>query len=88
MAPTSFAPNSPLVRRRIATYFTGGAAGVPDLVATLTQRGRMIHELSVDVRDGVRESSLACALLLPDEETARLLDHLRELPAVVSAELA
>lgn len=87
MAPTSFV-SSLLVRRRIATYFTGGAAGIPSLVGAITEQGSMIHELSVDIRDGVRESSLACALLLPDEETDRLLDRLRELPTVVSAELA
>jgi hypothetical protein len=88
MAPTSFAPRSLLVRRRIATYFTGGVDGIPALVGTLSEQGRIIHELSVDIRDGVRESNLACAVLLPGDEVDGLLDRLRELPSVVSAELA
>lgn len=77
-----------LVRRRIATYFTGGAEQVPSLIGALSQQGRTVHELSVDIRDGVRESSMVCAVLLPGEEIDLLLARLRELPAVVSAELA
>ncbi|AIJ22419.1 hypothetical protein [Amycolatopsis methanolica] len=77
-----------LVRRRIATYFTGGAAQVPALISALSQQGRPVHELSVDIREGVRESSMVCAVLLPGEEIDQLLARLRDLPAVVSAELA
>jgi hypothetical protein len=88
MAPTSFATRSLMVRRRFATYFTGGVEGIPALVGVLSERGRIIHELSVDIRDGVRESNLACAVLLPGDEVDGLLDRLRELPSVVSAELA
>ncbi|QWF84083.1 hypothetical protein [Amycolatopsis sp. CA-230715] len=86
----SFSPTTSavLVRRRIATYFVGGIAEIPRLVGLLAQRGHVVHELSVDIRDGVRESSMVCAVLLPGDETEPLLDHLRELPAVVSAELA
>lgn len=89
MAPSSTTFARPLlVRRRIATYFVGGAEGIPALVAALAERGRVIHELSVDIRDGVRESSMVCAILLPDNEIGDLLDSLRELPSVVSAEPA
>ncbi|GAB3568863.1 hypothetical protein GCM10027445_19670 [Amycolatopsis endophytica] len=87
MSLPTFAParhTSLPVRRRVATYFTGGAAQVPALVGELTN----VHELSVDIRDGVRESSMVCAILLPPEEITHLLTRLRELPAVVSAELA
>lgn len=77
-----------LVRRRIATYFVGGVTEIPGLAGLLAQRGRAVHELSVDIRDGVRESSMVCAVLLPGDEIEPLLDRLRELPAVVSAELA
>ncbi|RZQ63928.1 hypothetical protein [Amycolatopsis suaedae] len=77
-----------LVRRRIATYFTGGVDQVPGLVGTLAQHGLKVHELSVDIRDGVRESSMMCAVLLPGEEVEPLLARVRDLPAVVSAELA
>jgi hypothetical protein len=86
MTPTSFATRAHLVRRRIATYFTGGVDGIPNLLGTLADR--MVHDLSVDIRDGVRESSMVCAVLLPDEETDLLLTRLRQLPSVVSAELA
>ncbi|MGW3992547.1 hypothetical protein [Amycolatopsis sp. NPDC004772] len=87
---TSFAVPAPrsamLLRRRIATYFVGGADEVPALVGALG--GRPVHELAVDVKDGVRESSMVCAVLLAAEETGPLLDRLRALPSVVSAELA
>ncbi|MDQ0380346.1 hypothetical protein [Amycolatopsis thermophila] len=85
--PTAPAPRSLPVRRRIATYFTGGVEEIPRLVGVLAQRGHLVHELSVDIRDGVRESSMACAVLLPGDEIEQLLTRLRELPAVVSAEL-
>lgn len=75
-----------LLRRRIATYFVGGAEEIPALVSALA--GHLVHELSVDIKDGVRESSMVCAVLLAAEETEPLLARLRELTAVVSAELA
>ncbi|WP_329056055.1 hypothetical protein OG738_20795 [Amycolatopsis sp. NBC_01488] len=75
-----------LLRRRIATYFVGGAEQIPALVSALA--GHLVHELSVDIKDGVRESSMVCAVLLAAEETEPLLTRLRELPSVVSAELA
>lgn len=74
-----------LVRRRIATYFVGGAEVLPTLVGALS--GCLVHELSVDIRDGVRESSMACTLLLAGDETEPLLGRLRELSSVVSSEL-
>jgi hypothetical protein len=80
--------SSLLVRRRIATYFVGGVEEVPALVAALAQHGRIVHELSVDIRDGVRESSMVCTVLLPGDEIEHLLARLRELPAIVSSELA
>ncbi|GLY34310.1 hypothetical protein Amsp01_003340 [Amycolatopsis sp. NBRC 101858] len=75
-----------LLRRRIATYFVGGAEEIPALVGALD--GHLVHELSVDIKDGVRESSMVCAVLLAAEDTEPLLGRLRELPSVVSAELA
>lgn len=82
------APSSLLVRRRIATYFVGGVEGIPGLVDALAQRGHRVHDLSVDVRDGVRESSMVCAVLVADSEIEPLLERLRGLAAVVSSELA
>ncbi|KAA9159357.1 hypothetical protein FPZ12_020875 [Amycolatopsis acidicola] len=77
-----------LVRRRITAYFLGGVEEIPGLVSALARRAGAVHELSVDIRDGVRESNLVCAVLLPGDEIDPMLDWLRELPAVVSAELA
>ncbi len=81
-------PRSPLmVRRRIATYFVGGIDKIPGLVDALAQRGHLVHDLSVDVRDGVTESSMVCAVLLAEGEVDNLLERLRLLPSVVSCEL-
>jgi len=89
LSPMPVQSRSPLLlRRRIATYFTGGVEAVPSLVGALAARGHLVHELSVDIRDGVRESSMVCTVLLPGEETEQLLAHLRDLPEVVSAEPA
>ncbi|WP_181772881.1 hypothetical protein [Amycolatopsis pittospori] len=88
MSVTSFqipAPRTSLmVRRRIATYFVGGVDQIPGLVAALDC---LVHELSVDVRDGVRESTMTCAVLVAEAEVDALLERLRELSAVVSSEL-
>jgi len=88
MSVTSFqipAPRTSLmVRRRIATYFVGGVDQIPALVAAL---GCLVHDLSVDVRDGVRESTMTCAVLVAEAEVDALLDRLRDLSAVVSSEL-
>lgn len=91
MSLTTFpvpAPRSSLmVRRRIATYFVGGVEQIPGLVDALARHGGLVHDLSVDVRDGVRESTMTCALLVEEAEVEALLEGLRELPAVVSSEL-
>jgi hypothetical protein len=79
--------SSLLVRRRIATYFTGGIEEIPGLVDALAQRGHRVHDLSVDVRDGVRESSMVCSALVADGEIEHLLERLRLLASVVSCEL-
>lgn len=80
--------SSLLVRRRITTYFVGGVQEIPHLVTALARRGHIVHELSVDIRDGVRESSMVCGILLPGDGVEPLLAYLRELPAVVSSDLA
>ncbi|HKN53971.1 MAG TPA: hypothetical protein VJX66_15825 [Amycolatopsis sp.] len=76
-----------LVRRRIATYFVGGIEGIPGLVDVLARDGSIVHDLSMDVRDGVTESSMVCAVLVAVDEVDLLLERLRLLPSVVSAEL-
>lgn len=77
-----------LVRRRIAAYFLGGVSEIPAIVGALPARGCLVHELSVGIRDGVKESSMACTVMLPADGVEPLLAHLRDLPAVVSAELS
>ncbi len=76
--------SSLMVRRRVATYFVGGVEQIPGLIDTL---GCPVHELSVDVRDGVRESSMTCAVLIAEPEVEALLERLRALPSVASSEL-
>ncbi|RSN16840.1 hypothetical protein DMC63_22555 [Streptomyces sp. WAC 05977] len=76
--------SSMLVRRRIATYFVGGVEQIPGLVEAL---GCLVHDLSVDVRDGVRESAMTCAVLIDADEVEPLLERLRGLSSVVSSEL-
>ncbi|WP_340685579.1 hypothetical protein LCL61_04065 [Amycolatopsis coloradensis] len=76
--------SSMLVRRRIATYFVGGVEQIPGLVEAL---GCLVHDLSVDVRDGVRESTMTCAVLIDADEVEPLLERLRGLTSVVSSEL-
>lgn len=75
------------VRRRIATYFTDGVDGMVNLAATLQQRGYAVHDLSVDIRDGVTESSMECTVMVGNDDVDGLLDGLRQLPSVVSSEL-
>lgn len=81
------ARSSSLVRRRIATHFTGGVDGVHALTTVLRQQGCKVHELSVDVGDGVRESSMLCTVMMPTDDVDALLERLRRLPSVVSSEL-
>lgn len=81
------AHSSFLVRRRIATYFTGGVEGILKLVFVLQQHGYKVHEMSVDIRDGVMESSMVCTVMVTSDDIHRLLECLRELPSVVSSEL-
>ncbi|MFE6617131.1 hypothetical protein [Amycolatopsis sp. NPDC057786] len=76
--------SSMLVRRRIATYFVGGVEQIPGLVEAL---GCLVHDLSVDIRDGVRESTMTCAVLIAADEVEPLLERLRGLASVVSSEL-
>lgn len=76
--------SSMLVRRRIATYFVGGVEQIPGLVEAL---GCLVHDLSVDVRDGVRESTMTCAVLIDTDQIDPLLERLRGLSSVVSSEL-
>ncbi|WP_410661654.1 hypothetical protein [Amycolatopsis sp. lyj-112] len=89
MSLTTFQVPAPrtslMVRRRIATYFVGGVEQIPGLVDALAC---LVHELSVDVRDGVRESTMTCAVLVGEDSVDQLLERLRRLPSVVSSELA
>ncbi|WP_199435324.1 hypothetical protein [Qaidamihabitans albus] len=75
------------VRRRIATYFTGGVEGLLTLSSTLRQGDCKVHDLTVDIRDGVTESSMVCTIMATDMDIDPLLDRLRRLPPVTSSEL-
>lgn len=74
------------VRRRITTYFTGGVDGLLTVSATLQQAGCQVQDLSVDMHDGVAESSMVCTVMIADGGIDQLLGSLRGLPTVVSSE--
>lgn len=74
------------VHRAIAVQVTGGLDGALRVATMLRGRGYRVRDLSVDVREGVVESRVGCTVALTAAETALLLERLRRLPAVVTAE--
>ncbi len=75
------------VRRRITVCFTGGVEGVLTLSAALHHGDHKVHDLTVDIRDGVAESSAVCTVMTAERDVDPLLERLRALSAVISAEL-
>ena len=82
------APSDVPVHRAVTAHVTDGLDGVLRVVTVLRGRRYRIRDLSVDVRDGVVESRVRCTLVLPAGELDLLLERLRRLPTVVSAENA
>lgn len=58
------------------------------MVTMLRGRRYRIRDLSVDLREGVVETRVTCTVVLPADELPVLLERLRRLPAVTSAENA
>jgi hypothetical protein len=76
------------VHRAVTAHVTDGLDGVLRVVTVLRGRRYRIRDLAVEVRDGVVESRVRCTLVLPAGELDLLLERLRRLPAVMSAENA
>ncbi|MGD9990420.1 hypothetical protein [Pseudonocardia sp.] len=74
--------------RRVTAYVTGGLDGVLRVVTMLRGRGYKVRDLSVEVCDGVVESAVSCTVALTAAEAALLVERLRRMPAVVSADEA
>ncbi|GEL24310.1 hypothetical protein PSU4_32640 [Pseudonocardia sulfidoxydans NBRC 16205] len=72
--------------RRVTAYVAGGLDGVLRVVTMLRGRRYKVRDLSVEVCDGVVESVVSCTVALTADEAALLVERLRRMPAVVSAE--
>lgn len=76
------------VHRAVTAHVADGLDGVLRVVTVLRGRRYRIRDLNVEMRDGVVESRVRCTLVLPASELDLLLERLRRLPAVMSAENA
>ncbi|HJQ47459.1 MAG TPA: hypothetical protein VJ870_14265 [Amycolatopsis sp.] len=74
------------LHRSVTAHVVGGLNGVLRVVALLHSRAYPVRNLSVDVREGLVASRVCCTLLLTATEAGLLLERLRRMPAVVSAE--
>jgi len=92
---TSTAGPAPLVHtdrpaapsyRRVAVRAIGGVDGLFRIVGLLRERRYRVRDMSVDVREGVVESTVRCTVLLNGDDLGLLLHRLRRLPQVVLAD--
>lgn len=77
-----------LVRRNVIAHVVGGLDSVLRIVGVLRSRRYHVLDFNVDICDGVVESRVACTLLITEHEIDPLLERMRRLPSVVSAETA
>jgi hypothetical protein len=75
-----------VAQRRVTAYVGGGLDGALRVVAMLRGRMYRVHDLSVDVRDGVVESPVSATVSLTAAEADLLVERLRRMPVVVSAD--
>ncbi|MEV4314973.1 hypothetical protein [Actinocrispum sp. NPDC049592] len=85
MPSTEFDDGYP-AHRPITVYVTGGLREALRVAMLLHSRNYRVRALSLDIREGVVESTVKCTVSLTMAETALLLARLRRLPSVVSAE--
>jgi len=76
------------VQRSITAHLTGGLDGVLRVVTMLRGRAYRVRDLSADVGEGVVETRVRCTVVLTAAGTSLLLERLRRMPVVVSAEAA
>ncbi|MFC4948761.1 hypothetical protein [Pseudonocardia sp. GCM10023141] len=74
--------------RRITTHVHDGLDGVLRVVTLLRGRRYRVRDLAVNVQEGVVASHVSCTVLLGADEHRLLVDRLRRMPSVVSAECA
>lgn len=72
--------------RSITAHVVGGLDGVVRVVTLLRGRRYRVRRLEVEIRDGVLESRVECTVMLAASSRDLLLERLRRLPTVVSAE--
>lgn len=87
--PTTSAPSAErdlVAHRCVTAYVAGGLDGTLRVVAMLRGRRYRVHDLTVEVRDGVVESRVSATVSLTSADAELLLERLRRMPAVVSAD--
>ena len=102
MQPTSFAPTASQPRptrqsanlrpadhptyRCVTTHVTDGLDGVMRVMSLLRGRQYRLRDLSINVQEGVVASTVSATVLLGAQEHTLLLNRLRRVPSVVSAD--
>lgn len=84
MTSETLAPECP-TPRRVTTYLVDGLHGISRVISLFHSRRYRVINLSVQVRDGVVESSIDCTVLLCAGELDVLLERLRRIPSVVTS---
>lgn len=76
----------PRLHRRHEIVTTGGMQGVLRVAATLSTYGFTVRDFAVDVREGVRYSSVLCTVSLTSAESDVFASRLGALADVVSVD--
>jgi hypothetical protein len=70
----------------VTTHVTDGLDGVMRVISLLRGRQYRLRDLSINVREGVVASTVSATVLLGAQEHTLLLNRLRRVPSVVSAD--
>lgn len=74
------------IHRSLTAFVTSGLAGVIRVLMLLHSRRYLVADVRVQVREGVLESRVSCTVLLTPSQNDLLLERLRRIPVVVSAD--
>jgi hypothetical protein len=74
--------------RCFTAHVTGGIDGVVRVALVMRNRGYRLRDFSVEVHEGVAETPVRLTAVVTPDEGRLLLDRLRRLPSVVSADPA
>jgi hypothetical protein len=72
--------------RCVTTHVTDGLDGVMRVISLLRGRQYRLRDLSINVQEGVVASTVSATVLLGAQEHTLLLNRLRRVPSVVSAD--